>query len=321
MRIGMRTIKTVISATLAMLIAGGLSLLYWPSSGIIAVLSVGNTRRSTIMTGVDRFIAFILATVVAFLSFKLLGFSPIGFGLFLFLFIPLAVQFKLTEGIVVNSVLVTQYLVEQSMEVSLILNALGLMVIGVGLALIANIYMPNTERRLQENQLVIEVEFRQLLQEMADSLLKEENERHIEEDCQQLLTFIRTSQLEARNHHENDWIRQEGYYETYFSMRRAQLNVLNNMIQNLERIEAPNPYSEQIYGLLIYTAETFAEENDGTRIMERIHEVYAEYRQMPLPQKRSEFENRAEMFQFLQSFKSFIEIKAEFAQQKQQINS
>ena len=66
--------------------------------------------------------------------------------------------------------------------------------------------------------------------------------------------------------------------------------------------------------MLIYTAETFAEENDGTRIMERIYEVYAEYRQMPLPQKRSEFENRAELFQFLQSFKSFIEIKAEFAQ-------
>jgi len=36
---------------------------------------------------------------------------------------------------------------------------------------------------------------------------------------------------------------------------------------------------------------------------------------MDMPKERLEFEDRAELFQFLQSFKSFIEIKAEFSQQ------
>ncbi|MHC0243685.1 aromatic acid exporter family protein, partial [Enterococcus faecium] len=80
-----------------------------------------------------------------------------------------------------------------------------------------------------------------------------------------------------------------------------------------QRIKAMN-YSG--YGLLIYTAETFSESNDGRQILTRIEEVYVLYRQMPLPTSRPEFEDRAELFQFLQSFKSFIEIKAEFSQQK-----
>nr|WP_244319694.1 hypothetical protein [Enterococcus faecium] len=99
-------------------------------------------------------------------------------------------------------------------------------------------------------------------------------------------------------------------------MRRAQANVIKDMLENLERIQQPAYYGKHIYGLLIYTAETFSESNDGRQILARIEEVYVLYRQMPLPTSRPEFEDRAELFQFLQSFKSFIEIKAEFSQQK-----
>ncbi len=76
---------------------------FWASAGIIALLSVGNTKRSTLYTGIYRITAFILATLVAFISFSVLGYTILGFGLFLLLFIPVTNDFKLTEGIVVNS--------------------------------------------------------------------------------------------------------------------------------------------------------------------------------------------------------------------------
>ena len=69
MRIGMRTVKTVVSSMLSMVTAQMFSLLFWPSAGIIALLSVGNTKRSTLRTGMLRIAAFILATVIAFISF------------------------------------------------------------------------------------------------------------------------------------------------------------------------------------------------------------------------------------------------------------
>ena len=54
-------------------------------------------------------------------------------------------------------------------------------------------------------------------------------------------------------------------------------------------------------------------QNDGQEIMNRIKTVYETYRTKPLPQTRSEFENRARLFQFLQLFQSFIQVKADFA--------
>ncbi|NVF17716.1 hypothetical protein HV446_09135 [Enterococcus faecium] len=82
MRIGMRTIKTVISVFFSMVTAGSLSLLYWPAAGIIALLSVGNTKRSTLRTGMNRIAAFILATATALFSFFAVGYTIFGFSLF-----------------------------------------------------------------------------------------------------------------------------------------------------------------------------------------------------------------------------------------------
>lgn len=314
MRIGLRTIKTVLSSMLSMVVAQACSLLFWPSAGIIALLSVGNTKRSTLYTGIYRVAAFILATLIAFISFFALGYTILGFGVFLLLFIPVTVYFKLTDGIVVNSVLVTHYLSEQNMSWSLIGNEAGLMAIGVLFALLANSYMPDTKRRLQEKQLVIEGKFRMILKNMAQFLLSGEQIEN-EKACEELLVFIRTSQIDARTHQENFWLKQTQYYETYFSMRRAQVNVIRDMQDTLQRIKRPDLYGKHIYGLLIYTAETFSERNDGEELLERIEAVYDLYCDMPLPKDRLEFEERAELFQFLQSFKSFIEIKAEFSQQ------
>lgn len=314
MRIGMRTVKTVVSSMLSMVTAQMFSLLFWPSAGIIALLSVGNTKRSTLRTGMLRITAFILATVIAFISFFIFDYTILGFGLFLLLFIPLTVGLKLTDGIVVNSVLVTHYLSEKNMSWSLIGNAASLMAIGVFFALVANIYMPDIKKQLQKNQQLIEEEFRIILNNMADFLLTGRNTNN-QLLCDKLLAFVRESQSDARKYQENYWVKQTQYYETYFSMRRTQINVIKDMQGNLDRIQDPVPYGKHIYGLLVYTAVTFSEKNDGKELLKRIEEVYELYRDMAMPKERLEFEDRAELFQFLQSFKSFIEIKAEFSQQ------
>ena len=52
------------------------------------------------------------------------------------------------------------------------------MSIGVGLALLANSYMPDTEKRLREDQEVIETMFRKILREMALHLNNAAGERN-----------------------------------------------------------------------------------------------------------------------------------------------
>ncbi|MDA9470116.1 aromatic acid exporter family protein [Enterococcus sp. 5H] len=320
MKIGLRTIKTAVSATLSMIVAESLGLLYPASAGIISVLSVTNTKKTSLLTGFYRLLSLALATVIAFICFSILGFNPWAFGVFLLLFIPSAVYFKLSDGIVVSSVLVTQYLIEHNMSWTIIGNEFLLMTIGVGFALLLNLYMPDTEKRLKEDQEVIETMFRQVLNEMAEYLNQYGKERNLFEKCDDLKTFIRTGENWAKNHAENQLLSSNDYYLNYFAMRRMQSNSLKDMLRLLEKITIEPEQVENLQKLLQHTAETFAENNDGEDILARIAQVYEAYRGKELPKTREEFENRAKLFQLLQVFQLFIEIKAEFVRHQSEGN-
>ena len=104
-KLGMRTIKTAVGATLAMLISQSIGLNYALSAGIITVLSDQKT-------GLARLNSTLLALGISCLMFTLFGFNSVAFGIYLLIFIPLAVKFKLSDGIAVSSVLVTHVLGE-----------------------------------------------------------------------------------------------------------------------------------------------------------------------------------------------------------------
>lgn len=318
MKIGLRTIKTVIASVLAILIATQLHLLYATAAGIIAILSVGNTKKTSLKSGLGRVLSLGLAIILSFICFTTLGFHPWAFGVFLLVFIPLSVRFNLADAIVVNSVLITHFLVEKSFSWQMILNETLLMTIGVGLALLLNLYMPDNEKQLKEDIKAIEEDFRTIIFAMA-AHLNLEKIAPLDDACLDLRSKLRAALNQAHIHQKNQWLSEEDYYSDYFSMRLAQLRILRDMVNLLIEIDIDGLFVDELRKVLISTAENFAEENDGKLILWQIEAVYQNYRQKPLPQTREEFENRALLFQFLQSFRSFVEIKAIFYQNEQKI--
>lgn len=318
MKIGLRTIKTVIASVLAILIATQLHLLYATAAGIIAILSVRNTKKTSLKSGLGRVLSLGLAIILSFICFTTLGFHTWAFGVFLLVFIPLSVRFNLADAIVVNSVLITHFLVEKSFSWQMILNETLLMTIGVGLALLLNLYMPDNEKQLKEDIKAIEEDFRTIIFAMA-AHLNLEKIAPLDDACLDLRSKLRAALNQAHIHQKNQWISEEDYYSEYFSMRLAQLRILRDMVNLLIEIDIDGLFVDELRKVLISTAENFAEENDGKLILWQIEAVYQNYRQKPLPQTREEFENRALLFQFLQSFRSFVEIKAIFYQNEQKI--
>ena len=318
MKIGLRTIKTVIASVLAILIATQLHLLYATAAGIIAILSVGNTKKTSLKSGLGRVLSLGLAIILSFICFTTLGFHTWAFGVFLLVFIPLSVRFNLADAIVVNSVLITHFLVEKSFSWQMILNETLLMTIGVGLALLLNLYMPDNEKQLKEDIKAIEEDFRTIIFAMA-AHLNLEKIAPLDDACLDLRSKLRAALNQAHIHQKNQWISEEDYYSEYFSMRLAQLRILRDMVNLLIEIDIDGLFVDELRKVLISTAENFAEENDGKLILWQIEAVYQNYRQKTLPQTREEFENRALLFQFLQSFRSFVEIKAIFYQNEQKI--
>ncbi|MDT2672857.1 aromatic acid exporter family protein [Enterococcus dongliensis] len=316
MKIGLRTIKTAAAAPIALLIASSFQLESAASAAIIAILTVTNTKRSTAKTAINRFFSLTLATSIAAGCFFLFGFHPLVFGLYLLAFIPLSIRFDLTEGIAVSSVLVTHYLVAGAMPISLVFNEYLLMFIGVGCALAVNLYMPNTEKKIQEDQAVVEISLKKMLSKMSDSLNQLDQDGQLRSECLSLREFIKKAQIRAQEFEENRFFSGNSYYFEYFAMRRLQLNVVSDMLQLLNQLQASPDDVQELQELFEFTAQTLAEENDGSEILTKIAELDQRYQQKKLPEDRQAFEERAMLFQLFRLFQEFIEIKAGFHRNK-----
>ncbi|MGH1646673.1 aromatic acid exporter family protein [Enterococcus gilvus] len=316
MKIGLRTIKTAVAAPVALLLATGINLESASSAAIITILTVTNTKRSTAKTALNRLFSLTLATAIAAACFLILGFHPITFGLYLLVFIPLSIRLGLSEGIAVSSVLITHYLAAGEMPVSLIINEYLLMIIGVSCALAANLYMPNTEKKIQEDQVVVEVSLKRMLEKMSAYLNQPAKEELLRQECLSLRGFVRQAQERAQEFEENHFFSGNSYYFEYFAMRRLQLKVLSDMLQILNRLDAAAEDVQELRELFEFTAQTLAENNDGAAILEKIDEADQRYQQKKLPESRQAFEERAMLFQLFQLFQDFIEIKAGFYRNK-----
>ena len=131
MTVSLRAIKIAFATTIAILIAQAFQLEYSISAGVVAILSVLDTKKSSVTIAIQRVESTILALGIATILFQLLGFNTIVFGLYLLIYIPLAYKFNVEVGIAPCSVLVSHLLLEQSTSIAWLTNELSLMVIGV----------------------------------------------------------------------------------------------------------------------------------------------------------------------------------------------
>jgi uncharacterized membrane protein YgaE (UPF0421/DUF939 family) len=166
-RIGYRTIKTALGTTIAIIIAHQLGLVNFVSAGILTILCIQVTKLRTARTSWDRFVACILAMPFSYLFFEGFSYHPTIIGLLLLLFIPLLVMFKLKDGVVTSTVIILHIFSAGEITWTLLLQEFGIIVIGIGVALIMNLYMPSVDDKLEEYQKAIEGNLKIIFKEMV----------------------------------------------------------------------------------------------------------------------------------------------------------
>lgn len=310
--IGYRTLKTAIGATIAIIIAASIGLKYGTAAGVIVILSVQSTKKESMKIAIKRMEACILALFLSVILFNLLGYSALVFGLFLLIFIPAAAKFKLQDGIVVNSVLVTHLLVEKSASISLIINELLLMFIGVGVALLLNLYMPSIEVKIREDMNSIEDLIRDLLKHMSDALRECAISIREEEIFNQLEGRLNVGRKRAYRILNNSLFADNSYFAKYMDMRVQQLNALKNMRRHFERFSITYKQTEMIADFTLRLSNSIHEYNSADGLLKNLQELRESFTAMELPKTREEFENRAMLYQFLNDLEQFLFIKNDF---------
>ena len=311
-KIGMRTIKTAVGATIAIILANFFGLKYALSAGVITILSVQNTKRKSVEVAWSRFNSTCLALMISGILFSLIGFNAFAFGLYLLIFIPLAVSYKLSDGIVMSSVLVTHLLGEGYISLSLIANEFFLVIIGAGIAILFNLYMPKMQPRIKEDQAKIEEQFRIVLLCLAGTT----SSQSVAIDEEFLFQTLEEMLLKARDramlHKENYLLDEMTYYVQYMDMRFMQYQVLLSMRQTLGKVVMTVEQSSLIADLTEHIAFNLHEYNPAEDLIQMTQDVLTQCRNQELPKTREEFENRALLFQYLNDLQYLLEIKCHF---------
>ncbi|NLI90596.1 MAG: aromatic acid exporter family protein [Epulopiscium sp.] len=304
-------LKAGLGSAIAILLADSLGLAYSASAGIITLLTIQNTKKETILIALRRIVAFVIAVFIAYVLFSALGYTSIVFGLFIFIFVGVCNIFGLQDGIAMNSVLTTHFLIEKNMEAAFLLNEVAILLIGMSIGIGLNLIMPKYKKRLKEEQKMIEESIKRVLSEMADCLRGEERDINIgqlEDDLDRLLD-------KAYEEAENRFLTDTKYLVSYLEMRRSQVLVLKNIKDDIGKLNEILPQTYLVADYIEKVSYSFHELNDVKDLSLDLEGLYEYFRETSLPTYREEFENRAILFLILKEMEYFLGIKEEFSKQ------
>lgn len=304
--------KMALSATIALVIGETLGFQYSTVAAVIAILGIQDTRRKALIVGRNRAIACIIGQILSLIIYSVLGKGAITFGILLLILIPITSKLNIQEGMIASVVLSTHLLVADKIDLNLIVNEFGIMIIGIGVAAIANLFMPSLEDEFKKDQLFIEESYKSILLKMAKSLTT----HTLDIDENRLMKNIEIN-LEKSNETaykivNNNFFKSSSYYTDYISMRRNQFDTIRKMRGNFERFSMPVEQMKNMSQFLRRVAEDFSEYNDCKELLYGLEKLKLQYKEMELPKTREEFENRAQLLNLLNDLEDFLNIKRNF---------
>ena len=307
-----KTVKMALSATIAIIISNYMGLQFGVTSGIIAILSIQDTKKEALLVGGKRIISSTIAILLSYSIYILLGNNPILFGLFLLIFIPTTKVLKISEGMVIGAVLSTHLLMSTNINLTWIINESKLNAIGIGVAMLFNLYSVSLEDNFEKNKARIEDYFRAILSDMAVSLVTQTVPVYEQEVFLSVEKLIKNTKVMAQIINNNHLFKSNDYYVSYIDMRTIQLEAIKRMQRHFSRFYMKYEQTRILSEFTNDVAMNIHEDNDCVELINKLTLLRKDYENMELPKNRTEFENRALLFQFLNDLEDFLFIKKEF---------
>lgn len=314
-RIGYRTLKTAVGTAISILIAQQLGLDNFASAGILTILCIQVTKRKSLRTAWDRFLACVLVMPFSALFFEGIAYHPIVIGVMLLFFIPTVVILKATDGVVTSSVIILHIYLANKISINLFINELGVIVTGIGVALLINIYMPSVDHKLRQYQGKIEGNFKVILSEMVKYLRTGESDWSGKEITETALVLDEAKSIAFRDV-ENHLLREENGYFYYFRMREKQFEILERVLPIVTSLTVTVPQGKMIAEFLEELSENIKPGNTAHIYLGKLKEMKKEFEEMELPKTREEFEVRAALLQLVKEMNEYLIIKSSFKTSK-----
>jgi uncharacterized membrane protein YgaE (UPF0421/DUF939 family) len=293
-------VKMVIAFVVGILVAEMFRLEYAYTAGVIAVIGLDLTRRRALQAAIIWLIDSLLAIGISSLLFFLLGYEFWVLIIFVAVIVPLSFVLRLKDGIVIALVLISQLYVEQ--DLSFAFNALYILLIGIAVAFLLNLYIPRSDKAITESIATIDQTIDRLIQGIAKG--EPVDFTHVKQ-------LIKGAKEKLFVDLENHYYVQTNQREDYIKMRRGQLIVLERIAPILEAV-APIPEKAIITDFLKRFAGRIGGTNYADDLWKELHRLLDYFKNAPLPTSRHEFEHRAELFHVLLQLDEFLDLKLKY---------
>ncbi|MFD2679612.1 aromatic acid exporter family protein [Bacillus seohaeanensis] len=310
-RIGYRTLKTGVGTAIAISLAEWLQLGNFVSAGIITILCIQNTKKKSVKAAWTRFLACVLAMVFSTVFFEFIAYHPFIIGLLLLFFIPTTVAVKAKEGIVTSIVIILHIYSAGNVTLPMLLNELGIIVVGIGIALIMNLYMPSVENKLVDYQEKVEENFHQIFCEII-KYLRTNDSNWDGKEITETERLLREAKSLAFKDVENHFLRNENLYYLYFKMRERQFDIIQRVLPIVTSISLTVEQGRRIADFMEELSENIHPGNTALLYLKKLYDMKVEFQEMELPKTREEFEARAALYQFVLEMEQYLLIKSSF---------
>ena len=222
----LNSIKIILAAIGAISLAEFLDLAYSISAGVVAILTIQPTKKETIETALNRFYAFVVSLVLAYICFSVLDFRIAGFLVYLAIYVVICQIRHWNYAMTMNAVLISHFVSHGVMNVDTVTNELLIFVIGLGTGVVANLHLRKKADAIEELKQEADDQIVSILHRMSERIVNVDMIDDNGECFIELRKMIRKAKNLAEENFLNQFNRDDRYDIEYIMMRDRQCQVL-----------------------------------------------------------------------------------------------
>ena len=241
----------------------------------------------------------------------------IEYGIFLFLVVLMTEWLGWRSTLSVNAVIGTHFLTTQDFSLGFAINEFLLVVIGITIAIILNLFHINSthENGIIKSMRHVEHEMKKILEEVSGYLIQQSTGDHAWDDVVCLEKELEEYVELASEYHHNTFQTHQDYYVAYFEMRMKQCGALHNLHSEMRRMRQMPKQAHIVADFIMNISQYVTEMNDPKKQIEELENTLEHLRNEPLPETHEEFENRAELYHVLMDLEEFLLYKKRFVEE------
>lgn len=311
----LQVFKIGIGSAIAILLAEWLSLSYATSAGIVTLLTIQNTKKDTLHLALKRIISFGMTMLIAFVCVNLIPVRFVSYGVFMIILVAVSYRLAWNAAISVNAVLGTHIIfVEQALTPKLFLNEAAIVLIGIVIAILFNMRMPDKEEEIQMDILHVEAYIHENLYSIADHLCSHSKLEKDKQHLVHLLEHISRAIEKAYLNRNNSLKSHSDYYIHYLDFRKEQCEILLHVYYIAAHHDFVVEEAAVVAQIIRETADNLHVQKDISLMKEKIDQATQDILHGAMPRDHRELESRAVLYQLVNELREFVWHQEDFVE-------